>query len=141
MDPLDVEVPHELWCAERGDEATRGGIDVDGDVETGPSFQVVEGGGQRCDVLIGAGVGHPEGRHHQDGVLVHLGQHLLWIHAEASRRHADLTDLDVPVASELVPDDLDRTTDDVGLVGRLARLGTCLSPAPLGGHAGEHASF
>ena len=141
VDPLDAEVPHELWCAERGDEATRGGIDVDGDVETGPSFQVVEGGGQGGDVFVAARVGDPKGGHHQDGVLVDLLEHLLWLHAEAAWCHADLADLDVPVASELVPDDLDRAADHVGLIGRLARLRTCLSPAPLGRHAGEHAGL
>ncbi len=141
LDPGDSEVPDHVRRTERRQKGAAGPVHVDVDVEAGVPGQLVEGLGELEHRLVGAGVGHPEGGHHHDGVLVDLGEHLLDVHAVLPRRHGDLPHLDVPVLGELVPHHLDRTAHHVGPVGRLA-LGLALGPPPpLGGHTAEHAGL
>src|SRR6185437_7268334 len=53
--------------------------------------------------------------------------------------HGDQARLDVPVAAELVPADLDVDAHhEVGTIGRLAGRAHALAPAPLERHAAEH---
>ena len=81
----------------------------------------VEGLADGLDRLVLAGEGHAEGGDDADGVLVHALDHFLRRHDQPVAFHRDLAQLDVPVAGELVPADLDRAGHQVGLVGGLAQ--------------------
>ena len=141
LHPRQPEVPLEVGRAERREEAAAGRVDVDVDVQPGLRLQPVERVGDLLHRLVAAGVGDPQGRHHEDGVLVDPLEHVLGRHHVLAVRHGDLAHLDVPVARELVPHDLNRPADHVGPVGRLA-LGAALGPPPpLRGHAAEHAGL
>ena len=111
------------------------------DVEAGARLEVVECCGERSHVLVGSGVGDSECGHDEDGVLVDAFEHLVGVHERAAGRHRHLTDFHIPVAGELVPDDLDGTTDEVRTVGGFTLGGSSCPPAPLGGHAGQHAGL
>ena len=139
--PLDPEVPDEVRSAERGDEPPARSIDVDVDVEAGLGLEVVKRCGETGHILVGTGVGHPERRDHEDRVLVHSSQHLGDVHGVATGGHRDLPDLDVPVPGKLVPDDLDGTADQVGLVGGASCSLLPGSPTPLRRHPGQHAGL
>ena len=123
LDPGDTEVPYDAGSAEGGEEGARSAVDVDTDVEPGVLLELVESLRQLENRFVGAGVSDPEGGHHHDGVLVHLGQHLLHVHGVVARRHGDLPHLDVPVLGELVPYHLYRPAHHVR-----ASLSACPRP-------------
>ena len=60
-----------------------GAIHVDVDVEAGLFLQLVERLRELEHRFIRPGIGHAECRHHHDGVLVHLLEHLLDVHIVA----------------------------------------------------------
>ena len=59
-------------------------------------------------------------------------------HDQAITLHGNLPQFHVPVAGKLVPADLHRTADHVGLVGGFAGGLHLFAPAPLHGHAAQH---
>ena len=141
LDPGQPEIEDDPGCAERGEEAAAGPVHVDVDVQAGIGLQLVQGLGHLLHWLVRAGVGDAEGRHDHDRVLVHPLQHRGRIHHVPAGCHRDLADFDVPVTGELVPDHLDRTTDEVRVVGRLARGPPLGPPPPLGRHPRQHAGL
>ncbi len=91
------------------------------------------------DRLVLAGERDAERRHDADGVLVDpLESTSSGVHDQPVALHRDLAMLDVPVAGELVPADLDRTGDQVRPVGRLAGGAPALAPLPQQRHPAEH---
>ena len=141
LHPGQSEVPDDVGRAERRQERPTRAIDVQIDVQTRVGLEFVERSGDLGDRLVLARVGHPEGGHHEDGVLVDPLQHVVGGHAVVPVGHRHLSHLDVPVLRELVPDHLHRAADHVRSVGGLALGLTLRPPAPLRGHAGEHAGL
>jgi len=72
---------HSMCGRRRGEEGTTRAVDMDPHVDARVLFQLVERLRQLEHRLVGARVGHPEGRHDQDGVLVDALEHVLGRHA------------------------------------------------------------
>ena len=85
-------------------------------------LQLVERGADVGDGLVAAVEGRPEHRDDADGVLVAALHRLFGVEVVALALHRREAGLDVPVAAELLPADLDvGAHHHVGLVGGLAR--------------------
>jgi hypothetical protein len=141
LHPRQPEVPQHLGRAERREERSARTVDVEVDVQAGVGLQLVECRSELGHRLVAPRVGHTEGRHHEDRVLVDELEHVLDAHVVVAGRHPDLSHLDVPVLGELVPHHLHRTAHHVRSVRGQARRRTLLPPTPLRRHAGEHAGL
>ena len=135
------EIPDDVGRGKGREEAAAGGVDMNINVDSGSLLQVVKRGGDRGDKFVLARVRHAEGRYDCDRILVDGLQHPLGIHVEHVGTHRNFPLLDLPVAAKLCPADLDRSANQVRLVGRLAKRLAARFPAPLGSHATEHAGF
>ena len=115
---------------------------MDRDVEPGLHLELVQRLGHARDVLVRAVERGAEDADDADRVLVAGGGDVLGVQRGLAGPDRDLLGLDLPVAAELVPADLDVGADDqVGPVGGSAGLLLPLLPAPLQGQAGEHAGL
>ena len=111
-DLFQAEVPGELGDDEGGDEASAGGVDVDGAVDFVLHEQVVDA----FDVLVFAGVGCADDGTDADGVLVDEFDSLFRIDDKAFVGAVDVAFFDVEVTGCFFPTDLDcRVHDNVGL--------------------------
>ncbi len=138
----EPEIPLEIGVQERCHETAARRVDVDRDVE--PVLGVVRHH-PVVDLLDGlelAGVGGAEDRDHADGVLVDAIHDGVGIDDEARLGDRYVAGLDVPVPTELLPDDLDvGAQHHVRLVRRETGGLATLAPLPLHGEAGEHHRF
>ena len=141
LHPRQPEIPFQSGGAEGRQKAAAGAVDMDRNVEPRGRLELIERVGDRLDRLIAAVERDPQRGHHADGVLVAAGEHFLRRHEQTVFFHRDFAQLDVPVARELVPADLDRTANQVRPVGGLARGPAFLAPAPLHGHPAQHRGF
>ena len=136
--PRQAEVPLQFRGAKGCQEAAAGAVHVDRYVQPGLALQLVKRLGHCRHGLVASGKGDPQGGHHADGVLVAQFEHFLRGHQQAVPIHGNFPVLHIPVAGELVPADLHRPGDEIGLVDGLA-LGLAPGlPAPLHGHAPQH---
>ena len=71
----------------------------------------------------------------------HALEHFFGRHDQPVVFHRDLAMLDVPIAGELVPADLDRPGDQVRFVDRLAGGLAFRFPGPLHRHSAQHGRF
>ena len=136
--PLDLEVPDDVALDEGRDEAAGGGIDVDRDIEAEVALHGVEFACQRLDRLVDTGEGNAQRRHDADRVLVAVFPQVFGLQPERIAFERHLADLDVEVARELLPADLDRTGHDVRLARVLALGFAALAPLPFEGQPAEH---
>ena len=110
------EIPEEIGIVEGGEKAAAGGVDMHGNVQARIGLQLVQRLTDLGHGFVLAGVGHAQGRHHADGVFVAPGQGFRRAHDEPILFHGDFAQFDIPVAGELVPADLHRAADQIGLV-------------------------
>ena len=127
--PGQAEVPEQVRLHEGCEESAAGAVDVDGDVEPGLGLQLVERHADLVDRLELQGEGDAKGHDHADGVFIAALEDFFRGEQQALAFHGDFADLDVEVAAELVPADLDRAHDEVRSIGgfALARAGVCAS--------------
>lgn len=93
-DPLETEVPFEFGLHERSNEATAGGIDVDGTLDTLLDQEIVD-----ClDVLILASVGSSEDTTYANGVFIDELDRLLWVDDISILRAEDVFLLNLKVS-------------------------------------------
>ena len=138
-DAREAEVPLEVRVDERRDERARGAVDVHRHVEPRAGLQVVERVADLLHGLVRAVVGRADDRDHADRVLVAARHGLLGREVEPVALHRHEAHLDVPVAGELLPADLDVDAhDEVRRVRRLALGAPPLLPAPLQREPAEH---
>src|SRR5215472_959163 len=112
-DPRNLEVPFERRLQKGRDEASRGRVDVDGDVQARSRLYVVERHGELADRLVDPGVGHAQRRYDANRVLVAVVCELLRLQAEGAAGQRYLPEFDIEVPGELVPADLHRPADQV----------------------------
>ncbi len=118
LHPRHPEVPLEILVAERRHEPPGGGVDVDRDVRPVGCSKSVERPSDLGDRLVGAVVGRTENRDDADRVLVAVRERPLGGQVGDVGADRYLSVLDVPVAAELLPADLDvGPGDQVRLVG------------------------
>ena len=109
------------------------------DIRTARGGQGVEGVGDLLDRLVGAVERRAEDGHDADRVLVDELQGLLGVELQAALLDGGVPGLDVPVAAELLPHDLDVDPHhEVRLVRGEARRLAALAPAPLQRQPAEH---
>src|SRR5579859_6462573 len=113
FDAGQTEVPEQIGLDERREEGAAGSIDVNGNVEAGACLQLVEGVADLFDRLELQGEGDAKGDDDADGVFVAALEDFIGGEQEAVAFHGDLADLDVEVAAELMPADLDGAHDEV----------------------------
>ena len=103
------------------------------------ALELVERRRDLLDRLVAAVERRAEDRHDADRVLVAQCDGLVGSEVEAVALHRHQARLDVPVAAELLPADLDVDAhDQVRSVGRLAGRAHPLAPAPLERQPAEH---
>ena len=120
---LETEVPQRVGVEERPHEAAAGGVDVQRDVEPLLVLELEQHLVDALDVVRMAREGGAEHGADADRVLVEMGMDVLGPDRELVGLQRDDPRLDVEVAAELVPYDVDvPAEDEVGLVDRQAPL-------------------
>ena len=136
---LEAEVPLRVGIQERPHEAAAGAVDVQRHVETLLVAQAHEQVVDPDDVVGVAGERRAEYGGDADRVLVDVRLHVLRPDRVLVGLQRDDPRLDVEVAAELLPHDMDVAAEDqVRPVGALARRLAALPPLPLQRQRAEH---
>ena len=139
LHPPQPEVPFEVGLDEGRDKPAGGGIDVQRDVDATLALEGVECRGDLLDRLVAAVERAAQHRDDADRVLVAQLHRLLAVEVPAIAVHRHQARLDVPVAAELLPADLDVDPGhEVRRVDRLPRRPPVSAPAPQQRHPTEH---
>ena len=118
MNSRQAEIPREVRPGEGGDKAATGSVDVERDVPAVLGVQVHKGVVQFAYRFVLARVGAAEDAHYADGVLVDQRHGLIDADYVTLRCKGHIPGLDVQVAGEFLPANLDiRPEDDVRPVG------------------------
>lgn len=140
--PFQAEVPLPFGVQEGEDEASRGGIDMDRDLESGPAVVGVERLVEPLDVVVEPRPGDAGDRHDADRILVAEPERRLDVERRVLHVDRHGAQLDLPQLAELLPDDLvGRTHHQVGFVEGLAGSLAAVAPAEPGCHAAQHAGL
>ncbi len=129
FDARQAKIPEQIGLEEGREEGAAGAVDVDGDVEARFGLKLVEGETDLVDRLELQSEGDAESDNDADGVFIATLEHFSRPEQQAVAFHGDFANIDVEVAAELVPADLDRAHDEVGRVSWVCpgRAAACAS--------------
>jgi hypothetical protein len=129
---LQPEVPGCVREHERPEEPAARRVYAERHVEPAVVFEVHEQRVDPRDVVGMAGKRRAEHGRDPDCVLVHVGLDVVWADRVLVRGQGNDPGLDVEIAAELLPDDVDVAAEhEVGAVGGLAGGLAALAPFPL----------
>src|SRR6266480_5296631 len=139
LDARNTEVPFEVRLQKWRDEASAGGIDVDGNIEALLLLQLIEGVADLADRLVAAVEGTAQNRHNADSVFVAELYDFFCAKMIALPLHRHEARLDVPIATKFLPADLHIDAHhEIRTISGLARCLHALALAFLDGESTEH---
>lgn len=132
-----------LCICEGSNEATRCGINVDGDIHASRLFILVQDVVDLPDWLVVSGVGTSENNEHTYRVLVNVLLDKLWVEAIVGfGRHGQNSSLNLEVARKLLQRNLSiRSHENIGLRRILACSLALFLPTPLHGKTSQVDGF